>query len=277
MKHRLVIPTIGLVLGLTAVGAFAVPPAQVRQRLAAGEKITFVDVRPTAVFQKGHIPGAVNIPAGLLPLKELPPLGRVVVYDDGLGPEIGAAAVVALNQKPGIQAEALDGGMAAWESAQGTTTRTRGMQAEELPVITYAHLKERQGSDVVLVDLRKPPAQSDTRVKMAAAAPALSDLSAEFPKARLGSSPFGANPAAAPRMQSATATAPPLLVLIDSGDGAAEAMAHTLRANGIHRFAILAGGEAIVARKGETGLQRVGATITVHSPVGAPASTTPNP
>lgn len=268
------------VVALPSLPVLAASPAQVQERIASGELFTFVDVRATAQFQKGHIPGAINVPAALVPVKELPPLGRVIVYDDGLGPNLAAPAAAALNKKPGIQAEVFAGGFAAWESGRGTTTRPRGMRTEELPVITHARLKETPGSDVVLVDLRKPP-PTNPAVKTASAPP-LTDLRAEFPQSRIVRSPFEAASSTSPQSKTSAATASaaaastaPLLVLIDQNDGAAEAMARTLKANGINRFVILVGGEEALARKGERGLQRLGSTITVRRP--APAKTPPNP
>jgi len=258
---------------LAAAAALALPPAQVQQRIASGEKITFVDVRPTSLFQQGHIPGAINVPAGLVLLKELPPLGHVVVYDDGLGVKAAETAAAALNKKPGITADVLDGGFAAWETAKAPTTKAAGMKPEVLPVITYAQLKDLPTSDLVLVDLRKRP--DPTAHAENARAPALTDLAAAFPKTPVVRSPFEATTGAAHQAKSATATTPPLLVLIDSGDGAADAMARTLKANGVARFAILAGGEEILARKGEKGLQRLGSTIEVHGRLPTPPATNP--
>lgn len=247
-------------LAVSGLTAGAASPADLQQRIANGDKVTFVDVRSTALFQKGHIPGAINVPAALVPLKQLPPLGRVVVYDDGLGPKTADQAVTQLNQKTGITAEALDGGFAAWESAKAATTRRPGMKAEEVPVITYERLQQAQGDDVVLIDLRAANSAS-SRLK-SAAEPPLSDLAYQFPKARVAHSPFEAG--AASRTKSAGgAPIPPLLVLIDRGDGEAEKMARTLKANGISRFAILVGGEYILARKGEKGLQRLSATVNL--------------
>lgn len=245
---------------LTPAGAWAVSPADLQARLDAGEHVTVVDVRPAALYKNGHISGAINIPASLVPLKGLPQLGRVVVCDDGLGPDTATAAAAALNQKPGITAEVLAGGFAAWENNLGKSTKSAGMQPEELPVITYDRLKAAQGPDVTLVDLRKPSpaAESATSGRQAKEAVSLlSDLSAEFPKSRVTTSPFDG---AAQRAKSSE-SAPPLLVLIDNGDGSAQAMARTLKANGIKRFAILAGGEEIIARKGQPGLQRSSTTI----------------
>ncbi len=256
-----------LVCGATAL---AVSPTEVQSLLAAGEKITFLDVRSKVLFQQGHIPGAINVPASLVPAKQLPPLGRVVVYDDGLGRETALAAVTALNQKSGIAAEVLDGGFATWESARATTTKAAGMKPEEIQFITYADLNETQSDNIVLVDLRKEPAQLR---QASAAGPAvappepLTDLRQQFTKVRgITRSPFDL-----PQTRQSSAgdpAPPPLLVLIDSGDGSAQAMARTLKANGVTRFAILAGGEQILVRQGQRGLGRAASTVVVNRPPG---------
>lgn len=255
--------------------AWAVSPAEVQQLLEAGEKITFVDVRSKVLFEKGHVPGAINIPAALVPAKQLPPLGRVVVYDDGLGRDTATAAMNALNQKSGITAEILVGGFATWETARATTTKAAGMKPEEIPYINFDDLSKAQSDEVVLVDLRKAPAQ--LRQTSADAQPAtppepLTDLRQQFPKARgITRSPFELPQA---RQTGAGSTAPPLLVLIDNGDGSAQAMARTLKANGVARFAVLAGGEQILARQGQSGLGRSASTIVVHRPLGASLTNT---
>lgn len=256
--------------------AFALSPADVQHLLDAGEKITFVDVRANTLFKKGHVPGALNVPAALVPQKQLPPLGRVVVYDDGLGRDTATAAMNALNKKTGITAEVLDGGFATWESARATTTKAAGMRPEETPFITYADLNQVQSDDVVLVDLRKEPAQSrQASADAQAATPPepLTDLRQEFTKVRgITRSPFDL-----PQSRQAGAggaATPPLLVLIDNGDGAAQAMARSLKANGVTRYVILVGGEKILARKGRPGLGRAASTIVVHRPPGASLTTT---
>jgi rhodanese-related sulfurtransferase len=247
------------------MAALAISPAEVQQELNAGEKLTLIDVRPTALFEQGHIPNAINVPASVVPHKQLPALGRAVVYDEGLGPDTASAAAAALNQKAGIMAEVLEGGFSAWEAAQFPTTRQRGMKPEDLPMITYDRLKRVPVDDLVLVDLRetRPTAASAKAVTSAATpatAPALTDLQAEFPNARITRSPFETATAKA-AVSSGASSKPPLLVLIDSGNGAAQQMARALKANGIKRFAILAGGEEILARKGRPGLQRTGSSV----------------
>jgi len=249
----------------------ATPPTQIRADLAAGESIVFVDLRSMAAYRRSHIPGAINVPAALCAAKKLPPLGRVLVYDDGLSPRAAAEAAAALNQKPGIRAEVLDGGLPAWETLGGATTRRPGLEPERTATLTYAALKELEGPDVLLVDLRHPDA--DPRVRVASTSPGagvrpLTDLQAEFPQARVVRSPFETSTA---RLASASSTAPtpPLLVLIDCNDGAAARMARTLKAQGITRFAILLGGESSLERRGEPGLQRRGTDLSVQLPANA--------
>ncbi|HET7625607.1 MAG TPA: rhodanese-like domain-containing protein [Verrucomicrobiae bacterium] len=256
------------IIMLGTLSAFAISPAQVRQLLDSGEKITFVDVRLNTVFQSGHIPGAINIPAKLVPEKQLPPIGHVIVCDDGIHLD-AAAAAAALNQKTGINAEVLDGGYAAWETERSETTGPGGMKEEKSPLITYAELQKIQSSDVVLVDLRKAAPSPAKALSLNPsgkniAPPALTDLQAEFPKARVSRSPFAESGGGATLAKSASSAAPPLLVLIDSGDGSAQRIARALKANGITRFAILAGGEKILSVHGEPGLQRIGSSVTVR-------------
>jgi len=266
LRRCLCCATIGFV-----ASALAITPAEVQRKLQAGEKITFVDLRSRTAFQTGHIPNAINIPASLVPQKELPPLGFLVAYDDGLGTDAATAAAVALSAKPGITALPLEGGFAAWENAQPAgSTRAAGLSAEEFPTITYDRLTRAQSNNVVLVDLRKPRAVAPSVAGVRAAAQPLTDLAAEFPRAKIAQSPFAGS--ASTRTFAGSASAPPLLVLIDNGDGAAQQMARTLKANGVKRFAILVGGEEMIARKGQPGLERTGSSIIVRHPLSSGAT-----
>jgi rhodanese-related sulfurtransferase len=229
-----------LALWSTACSASAMTVAALQQEIAAGAKITVIDLRDTLEFAQGHIPGAISVPASLCPQKHLPPLGKVVVYDDGLGRRGAVSlqnAVAALAAKPGITVDTLQGGFAAWESAEGLTTRGRGLKPETFNYLTYAELRSA-ASDVVLLDLRKlTPA-------VLKVSPGLSDLAQEFPGKRVLSTTADA------------ADGSSLLVLIDSGDGAAETAARALKAKGVRRYAILVGGELAIERKGKRGLER---------------------
>jgi len=229
--------------------------ADLQQDLAAAVKITIVDVRSPALFARSHIPSAINIPASLCPQQNLPPIGQVIVYDAGLAGDLAHPAAAALSAKPGIHAEILQGGYAAWQSSRAQTTLGHGLQPEIINYISYADVKAAKPSDVVLVDLRKPPPPTRQFVKVGAdvlTGPP-TDLAAEFPGVRVTKSAF----AAAPSEQAVASGSGPLLVLIDSVDGSAEAVARQLKAAGNLHYAIVVGGELSVARHGRTGSQRV--------------------
>jgi rhodanese-related sulfurtransferase len=267
----------GLALWLAdAPAARALTVAELQQELAGGGKLTVIDVRSTPLYNHGHIPGAINVPAPLCAQKNLPPLGKVVVCDTGLGHDAADQAAQALAAKPGITVEILEGGFAAWESAQEVTTRAPGMKSETPNYITYDELKAAKVGDLVLVDLRHPalpkPGSAAGNEAGEVNEP-LTDLSAEFPGLSVTLTAFAAaSPAKATGGSSVT---PPLLVLIDNGDGQAQEVARTLKANGVKRYVILAGGELILSRHGQRGLQRSGSTTQLPNQTPAPKATSP--
>lgn len=249
---------------------------ELQHQLTNSSPLTVIDVRSPALFVQGHIPGAINIPASLCPLKKVPPLGKVIVCGAGLGRDETDTAASALAAKPGVTVEILEGGFAAWESAHFQTTRAKGRQSEAVNYISYAQLKAVKPEEVVLVDLRqspRPPAQ--TRALSAVRSdPPLTDLAREFPNLPSTPSAF-ALPQTRRTLAPRSITAP-LLVLIDNGDGTAEAMGRTLKANGNKRYAILLGGETILARHGQPGLQRSSPGTRLLNPIST-ASGTPRP
>lgn len=260
-----------LALGLTATTSYAITAAELHELMDAESGVTVVDIRSQNLYQKGHIPNAINIPERVLPRKNLPALGRVVVYGQGIGVEKIQQAVLTLNEKEGIVAEALEGGYAAWEMAKGSTTQPIGFEAEELGYVSYQNLEEAEAEDLVLVDLRKPPeeeqktGQLSRQGEVITEAEPLTSLPEKFPGRAVVESPFEvpevagkANEGGLQRMGETDAV-PPVMVLIDSGDGEAEKMARILKANGVSRVIILAGGEEILKRDGEPGLMRMGA------------------
>jgi len=202
-------------------------------------RTTFIDVRGTGAYKAAHIPGAISVPAALCPHKRLPPLGRVIVYGDGLDVATVTAAIDALNAKPGIEAEMLDGGFSRWEALGYPTTRSGGIARENLPHIIYQKLVRIAGDnqELVLVDLRERESGRGND--------ALTDLGELFP-----GKPVVADALAA--TQGKRAAHSEIYVLIDSSDGRAEAHARTLRAAGIRRVVILTGGEEILKRRGQS-------------------------
>ena len=253
----------------------SITSGELARRIETGERLTLIDVRPNTAFKQGHIPGAINVPAALAPQKQLPPLGFTVIYDAGLGADAALEAAAAFNQKPGITAKVLEGGFAAWETAQrSATTKGAGLTPEEIPFISYADLSKVQSDDVVLVDLRKEPKQTRQGESGAIAPPEpLTNLRQEFSKVRgVTRSPFEL-----PQLRqgaSKNSDSSPLLVLIDNGDGAAQTTARLLKANGVTRYAILAGGESIIARKGRAGSGRASSTFVITRPPNANSAAT---
>ncbi|WP_160164434.1 rhodanese-like domain-containing protein [Pedosphaera parvula] len=257
---------------MVACNVSGITVAELQARLAKSDKLTIIDVRSPIAFTQGHIPNAINVPASLCADKKLPPLGQVIVCGEGLGHDSAESATVTLNTKPGITAEKLDGGYIAWEATQSATTRDKGLQPEALNYITYAQLKNVTNEDVVLVDLRKQPTAARTALggTNAASATALSDLGKEFPGLPVTQTPFKATQ---PQKSAKAPATPSLMVLIDNGDGSAQSMARTLKANGIQRYVILAGGEEIITRKGQSGLQRSSSGFLFKKPNANPATT----
>jgi rhodanese-related sulfurtransferase len=224
--------------------------ADLQHKLAAGDKITIIDLRENYRFAVEHIPGAMNIPATLCPLKKLPALGKVVVYGDGLGahglPDF-QKAVTALSEKPGITVDVLAGGYAAWQSANGLTTIGRGLKPEKFNYISYSDLQAADPAGVTLVDLRKPTKE------VLKNASGLTDLNREFPGRHMTHS--------MPNMAAGSSSAA-VLVLIDSDDGTAQAAARLLKARGIRQYVILVGGELAIQRKGKPGSERGGGGVS---------------
>ncbi len=262
----------GLTALFAAVGlhAGAMTVAQLRDQLAQSTALTVIDVRLPGVYAEGHIPGAINVPASLLPYQNLPPFSHVVVCGAGVGRDALEDVVAALARKPGCQVEVLEGGYAAWSSALGANTRGRGLHAEVHHYLTYADLQKAKAGDTVLLDLRKAPAPVPAGRLAGANAAAhtpLTDLATTFP----GLPVVKTVPSESGRANSALATtgSAPLLVLIDNADGTAEAMGRNLLAGGNRRYAILLGGEEILARGGQAGLQRKSNLKVVPAPKNA--------
>lgn len=237
-------------LVLAGVGAVPSPARaltapELRGLLERREAVTVVDVRSAGEFERGHVPGAIHIPAGVVTHKRLPPLGRVVVCGDGVRGDEARRALESLNAKPGIRAELLEGGYPAWEGDGAPSTRLSGLEEERLRYLTYQELEAvaADALDLVLVDLRGGGEGPST------------DLSVKFPGAALRRP--GAEAGGEASVAAEGHPARKLLVLIDDGDGAAEAVARRLMAAGARRVAILAGGEVSLRREGRPGLRTV--------------------
>lgn len=256
------------ILALMAACAGAGTPLQLETLQKSGGPLTIIDLRSTDAYQQGHIPGAINIPHRLVAEKKLPPLGHVVAYCDGLGSTYAAECVAALNAKPGIQAEALEGGYAAWQTFTNVTAAPASVRKETPRTITYADLEATKGQGVIIIDVRKDPsaAAASSAGAPAGGIPEKINLAAF----RLESVPAATMTADAftqlSRLRNKDAgftRAPSLFVIIDNDNASAMETARRIQQSGYKRVVVLAGGEEIIRRKGKPGLSRQGAAAPV--------------
>lgn len=196
----------------------AISPDDLAARIGRSERMLIVDVRATSQYAQGHVPGAINIPLSLLPHKALPASAPVFVYTDGLGAYSDQKALELMRAKPGVTADLLDGGYAAWLARTRLATEPAGIAREKLPGITYQQLLAADKQDMVLVDLRPavqaspqaastPGVQKSTvRGERAMAADGAPDPLAGF-AARLGVPLLGASTGSAAALASGGASA----------------------------------------------------------------------
>ncbi|WP_016837694.1 MULTISPECIES: rhodanese-like domain-containing protein [Ureibacillus] len=87
---------------------------EVQQRLEGGERLNILDVREIEEYHGGHIPGAINIPLGLLPIRmnELSKDKPYIVVCLAGGRSALATTILENN---GFNATNMIGGMSAWE------------------------------------------------------------------------------------------------------------------------------------------------------------------
>ncbi|MBE0590919.1 MAG: metalloregulator ArsR/SmtB family transcription factor [Gemmatimonadales bacterium] len=95
----------------------AVSREELAERLNAGQ-VTVLDVRPEAEYALGHVPGAINIPAGELErrLADLPEGHEVIAYCRGPYCVMSFEAVAALRAR-GFKARRLEDGFPEWKAA----------------------------------------------------------------------------------------------------------------------------------------------------------------
>jgi rhodanese-related sulfurtransferase/DNA-binding transcriptional ArsR family regulator len=98
---------------------------ELARRLEDGDDLVVLDVRPTAEYAAGHLPGAVSIPVGELRrrLAEIPADREIVAYCRG--PYCAFAhEAVALLRDEGRSARRLEDGLPEWQAAGLAVTGT---------------------------------------------------------------------------------------------------------------------------------------------------------
>ena len=94
-------------------------PATLRARLADGDPVQVVDIRPTDEFERGHIPGAINVPLTRFAREvDRHEWGRDIVVACPIG-ESSRQAARLLSAFEGVPDDAtisnLSGGYRAWD------------------------------------------------------------------------------------------------------------------------------------------------------------------
>lgn len=265
---------LGCVLGAGSVAA--ITPAELAARMARNEALFIIDVRSTVAYQAGHVPGAMNIPLGLLPHKQIPVSQFVVVYGDGLGVIDDSRALAVIRTKQGVRADVLEGGYVAWLSETRLSTALPGVGPERLPGITYDQLVAAAKGEMVLVDLRGNAAPATAaalprKERQIAAAPEPDVLAAFAAKigvpivaasssvatARAQNGASGSTPARAAAPAANEGGSGKLLILVADNEAEASEAARQLRASGNYRFTILIGGTETIRHEGRVGLGRM--------------------
>lgn len=224
--------------------ALAMPATELVERLESGERVHVVDVRHTVAYQAAHIPGAMHVPLTALAERRLPPLGEVVVVGDGLDIATVQQAIALLNDKPGIQAEVLEGGFPAWEAAHGASTAKVGFTPRrEVAEVTWDKLQASLDADrgeLVIIDLRGEGPDLSTQ-----------GLDGVY----VVRAPHDAEDGAIVRyiLGNRERLRGRAAVLIDEGDGQAKRVAQRLQAAGVRRVGILVGGAKSLEAQGRIG------------------------
>ncbi len=137
-----------------------ITPETLRQWQEQGRAHLLIDVRFETQFALGHLQGAINVPAPLLPHKALPKDRDIVLYDadlSGLTARRAAEALAVAGTVDAGRVVVLRGGLRAWEAAGFASDRPAGeYDAERESLITADDLREaiRIGMPVQVLDLR---------------------------------------------------------------------------------------------------------------------------
>jgi len=246
---------------------FAITAEELKGLMEQNARITIIDTRSRSEFAQGYILNAINIPCDILKDKTLPPIGKVVVYGDGMRKEDVQIAVDALNGQQGIDADILKGGYPVWVNQNNYRSPQFGIRKDMFPSITYQKLKKADSEadkDITIIDLRYASQNNVSGKKKFnnnQIEKNLTNLSEIFPALYIIkpdvqiSKGVGTNSTGKISGLSGISKKQGhhLYILIDMGDGTSQKIARRLKAKGITQTAILIGGEKIVKRKGEPG------------------------
>jgi rhodanese-related sulfurtransferase len=239
-----------------------VSAAQLADELESSETPTLVDVRKARDYERGHIPGAINLDLRDLRVRNLPPLGSVVVYGDGLGLQTGKEAAQIIAERTDWDVRVLAGGYTGWQTARGRTTEASGLHTEDFNRATYNQLLEADLSEAVLVDLGASGENGEGGASPVAFDDgAVADFARQLGVPRTRRDPFDLIPGGSGASPASSGPGP-ALILVDANDGGAREAARRLRVRGYHRVLILIGGDEAVRFKGKTGKGRTATSLS---------------
>jgi len=113
-----------------------ISPERVAELLADGASPTVVDIRNPAAFQRGHIPGSLNVPFQQLPdrVAELADADRVVtVCPHGKSSVQAAKLIESYEGTADATVESMAGGLSAWEGPIESSADSDRSEPDEGP------------------------------------------------------------------------------------------------------------------------------------------------
>lgn len=166
----LALALLALPQAVQAAGWKEIAPQRVYDLLREGSGLWLIDVRAPVSFERTHIEGAVNIPAGELAVKHFPKQKILVLTDNSLGDLQARAAAGALAKSGYERVFVLAGGVQSWRRAGYPTAGEGGdgplqVMPAELEAARVAKIPLR------LLDLRPEAERSRGEVSGAEAVP----------------------------------------------------------------------------------------------------------
>lgn len=234
---------------LVSNAASAMTPEELSAWLQSGERVTVIDIRHPAQYAQNHVPGAINLPMPGLTQRQLPTMMNVVVVGDGFDVTAESGAIDALRAQGVPRVEVLDGGMMAWDESGASSVQQQGLVAGG-PVMyvtsTQVERAVRSGRvGVVVVDMR-----ADVAGRTPFSRTGLANLWVVEPPAAASNSQIVQH-----ILRYRDQARGKVLLLVDDGDGRAEAVGMLLSAAGVKRQAILTGGERTLETWGQGAIE----------------------
>lgn len=243
---------------LQGVPGAEISAKQLRALLAKpGHHPVLIDIRPTASFQKGSLPGAINIPGQVLLEKKMSFSRGCILISDGIADKVDPVQLAEKLRAQGVSSvDYLKGGVAAWSELKDapTTTGKGSSIGRTTRMVTYQDLVRKNG-DVCVIDLRTAQERevSEGHQCPVAGFCGLRKFAycANLKEFHHRNRRFSREDRAGDM---------PLIILIPSATNDAEPVLNSLLLEGYRRSAILIGGAEVIETEGRRGLKRSGAS-----------------